>query len=77
MLVRPFLLCLNLRGERKMPAKYTGNNKQTSVPSPKQTGIKVTKKTVNMKELYPVNVPAKPTKKGQGSMPHTNSFYES
>ena len=38
-----------------MPAKYTGNNKQTSVPSPKQTGIKVTKKTVNMKELYPVN----------------------
>jgi hypothetical protein len=57
-------------------AKYTGNN-STNTPKPKQTGIKVTKKAVNMKSLYPVNVPAKPTKKGQGSMPHTNAFYES
>jgi len=57
-------------------AKYTGNNK-TNTPKPKQTGIKITRKAVNMKDLYPIDVPAKPTKKGEGKMPHTNSFYES
>ena len=58
-------------------AEYRGNNKQTSTPKPKQVGVKSTKKAVNMKSLYPVNVPANPTKKGQGKMPHTYGFYES
>lgn len=59
-----------------MAAEYKGNNK-TNAPKPKQTGIKSTRKAVNMNQLYPVNVPAKGTKKGQGKMPHTYSFYES